>query len=134
MYVPSFMTLTLFQLSNFGSVVNATKSDLQEMYTQRDHLNSIKITSESTLLDLRARFPDIARSNEDEINQNLYLYNKTEFREYAHWAKEDHEESMCQTDGSPESKGGRFEFRVTIPLPVGEDAPCAQTTGGGGGH
>ena len=115
--------------------VAAAKADLEVLYAQREKVVNERLHINSTMAEARDRFPDIARSSEDELSQGLYIYNKAEVREGAHWVEEDWTEAACQTDGSEYAKSGKgFFFKHHIPLPVGEDAPCAVRKGTADAH
>jgi len=54
------------------SVVAATKLELQEISTQLDAFEQVKITKETSIGDLRNRFPKIAKEIEAEVNAHQW--------------------------------------------------------------
>jgi hypothetical protein len=81
------------------------------------------------MYDIRRRFPDIARSNEDEINQHLWFYNKEATWEHRADIVEDNEDAHCKNDGSEYAGDNGYKFKLhRTPAPVGEDSPVAKRT------
>jgi hypothetical protein len=107
--------------------VEAAKEELQELYTQKANFDTnVRCTYESTMADIRQRFPDIARCNEDEINQRLWFHNKEETKILLDEAIEDIDEAHCKFDGSQYAgnygrKFSYFKNRIT-----GEDSTYAK--------
>eukprot|EP00602_Paraphysomonas_sp_CaronLab_P012996 CAMPEP_0185042946 /NCGR_PEP_ID=MMETSP1103-20130426/42633_1 /TAXON_ID=36769 /ORGANISM="Paraphysomonas bandaiensis, Strain Caron Lab Isolate" /LENGTH=220 /DNA_ID=CAMNT_0027583079 /DNA_START=68 /DNA_END=730 /DNA_ORIENTATION=- len=117
-------------LKILNDATEATKSDLQELYKQReDFETNIRTNKNSTLVDIRQRFPDISRSDEDEIDQRLWFYNKEETRSHLEEAREDNEDAHCKNDGS--KYAGDYGYKLStgrIPAVKGEDSYVAKNT------
>lgn len=79
------------------------------------------------MYDIQRRFPDIARSNEDEINQMLWFYNKETTRHARESAIQDNEDAHCKHDDSQYAGDYGYQFNMgCVPEVVGEDSYVAK--------
>ena len=108
----------------------AAQQDLDELYRQRDDFEvNVRVNKTTSMADIRKRFPDIARSNEDEINQLLWFYNKEVTKQARLDAIEDTDDAHCRYDGSEYAGDYGFKFATNkIPEVVGEDSYVAKHT------
>ena len=113
-----------------GEATAAAQQDLEELYRQRDDFEvNVRVNKTTSMADIRKRFPDIARSNEDEINQLLWFYNKEVTKQARLDAIEDTNDAHCKFDGSEYAGDYGFEFATNkIPEVVGEDSYVAKNT------
>lgn len=127
--VPSLEKLKRQELLNVISVATeAAEADLKALYAQRDDFEAnVRVNMETTMYDIQRRFPDIARSNEDEINQMLWFYNKEKTREARVHAIEDNEIAHCQHDGTQYAGDYGYKLKTEcVPEVQGEDSYVAQ--------
>jgi hypothetical protein len=115
-------------LSVISTATDAAQADLDSLYVQREEFeNKVRVNMKTTMYDIRRRFPDVARSNEDEINQMLWFYNKAKTREARAHAIEDNELAHCQHDGSQYAGDYGYKLKTgCIPEIVGEDSYVAK--------
>ncbi len=107
--------------------VEAAKAELSDLYAQKANFDTnVRCTYDSTMADIRQRFPDIARCNEDEINQRLWFYNKAETRQLLAEAIEDTDEAHCKFDGSKYAGNYGLAFNDRMFPVTGEDSVYAQ--------
>jgi hypothetical protein len=118
------------QLKVLGEATKSAQQDLEELYKARDDFEvNVRVNKTSSMADIRKRFPDIARSNEDEINQHLWFYNKEVSKQARIDAIEDTDDAHCKTDGSAYAGDYGFKFKTNkIPEVVGEDSYVAKNT------
>lgn len=114
------------QMSILDTATEAARVELNELYAQRDDFESnVRVTQYTTMADIRQRFPDIARSNEDEINQHLWFYNKETTRQNLLECMEDNQEAHCKEMGDTSG----FNLKTSkIETVIGEDSYCAKET------
>mmetsp|Transcript_108241 Transcript_108241/g.233212 ORF Transcript_108241/g.233212 Transcript_108241/m.233212 type:complete len:222 (-) Transcript_108241:113-778(-) len=113
-----------------GEATAAAQTDLEELYKARDDFEvNVRVNKMTSMADIRKRFPDIARSNEDEINQGLWFYNKEVSKQARLDAIEDTDDAHCRGDGSPHDGPHGFQFKTNkIPVVEGEDSYVAKNT------
>ena len=113
-------------MSILDTATEAARVELKNLYNQReDFETNVRVTQYTTMADIRQRFPDIARSNEDEINQRLWFYNKETTRQNLLECLEDNLDAHCKEMGDTSG----FNLKThRIAEVVGEDSYCAKET------
>jgi len=113
-------------LAILDTATEAARIELNQLYKQRDDFEtSVRVTQYTTMADIRQRFPDIARSNEDEINQHLWFYNKETTRHNLEECIEDNQDAHCK---AIDDKSG-FNLKTgKIESVIGEDSYVAKET------
>jgi hypothetical protein len=113
-------------MSILDTATEAARVELNELYVQRDDFEAnVRVTQYTTMADIRQRFPDIARSNEDEINQHLWFYNKETTRENLLECIEDNQDAHCKE--MSDTSGYNLK-QDKIEVVIGEDSYCAKET------
>jgi hypothetical protein len=115
-------------LNVISAATEAAKADLESLYVQRDEFETkVRVNMNTTMYDIQRRFPDVARSNEDEINQMLWFYNKEKTREARAHAIEDNEVAHCQHDGTQYAGDYGYKLKTGCVAEVeGEDSYVAK--------
>lgn len=126
--LPEFEKVKRTQMQELLSKsVAVAQKELAELKTLRDNYDDeLRFHKDSTFDDFNKRFPDIARSNEDELNQMLFMHNKAETRQLLADAHEDTDEAHCRYDGSQYAGDYGFKFKNTFAPVEGEDSYVAQ--------
>jgi hypothetical protein len=113
-------------MSILDTATEAARVELNDLYKQRDDFEAnVRVTQYTTMADIRRRFPDIARSNEDEINQHLWFYNKETTRENLLECKEDNQDAHCKDMDDTSGFNLKTDKIETV---IGEDSYCAKET------
>ena len=124
--ISSFLPISFTQMSILDTATEAARVELEELYVQRDDFEAnVRVTKYTTMADIRQRFPDIARSNEDEINQHLWFYNKETTRENLLECIEDNQDAHCK---DMDDTSGYNLKTDKVEVVIGEDSYCAKET------
>ncbi len=117
-----------FQLKVVDDLVGYAKQDLESLFEQRDNFETnVRVNMNTTMADIQRRFPDIARSNEDEINQMLWFYNKEKTREARENAQEDNDHAHCKHDDTKFAGDYGYVWKTgCVPEVEGEDSYVAK--------